>query len=309
LTALADKHWNPAIGSGNWTTPNDWIPTLPPSSLDAVSIVTNDALNRIVTFDSTANLTYQGFRLDNTGGGTNTLLQNANTFVSTYEMIGISGLGVYNQNGGTNYTFGSGTNAFYLGYGVTGAGIYNLAGGSLGVDGYEYIGASGAGTFNQTGGTHTATIFVDLGLNVGAKGVYNLSGGSLTTASLYVGDQGYGSFSQNGDASSAVITSSVPGTGLVLGFRNIASGTYTLSAGALTSALDFIGYAGVGVFNQSGGTHSVTGTRGIFLGAVPGATGIFNLSGGVTSAPNLYVGGGLSGGEFPVPIPAGYGTT
>jgi hypothetical protein len=307
LSALADKNWNPAIGSGNWSTPHNWIPTLPPSSGDNVSIVTNDALNRIVTFDSTDNLTYQGFRLDNVGGGTNTLLQNANALNAAYEMIGISGIGVYTQNGGTNFVTGSGTNALYIGYGATGAGVYNLSGGSLAVNGYEYVGASGAGTFNQTGGVHTATNFVDLGLNVGSRGVYNLSGGSLTTASLYVGDQGYGTFSQSGDASSAVITSSIPGTGLVLGFRSSAGGTYTLSAGALTSALDYIGYAGIGVFNQSGGTHSVTGSMGIFLGAAPGATGIFNLSGGATSAPNVYVGGGLSGGEFPVPVPAGYG--
>jgi hypothetical protein len=52
---------------------------------------------------------------DNIGGGTNTLLQNANGLSATYEAIGFSGIGIYNQNGGTNFVSGSGTNALYIG--------------------------------------------------------------------------------------------------------------------------------------------------------------------------------------------------
>src|ERR1051326_370052 len=65
FTALADKTWNPAVGSGNWSNTHNWIPQGVPTSLDAVSIVTNDALDRVVTFDVATNLTYPGFRLDN----------------------------------------------------------------------------------------------------------------------------------------------------------------------------------------------------------------------------------------------------
>src|SRR5438046_1853864 len=53
-TALAvEKDWNPAVGSGNWTTPGNWVQGSTPAILDTVFVVNNDATNRTITFDYT----------------------------------------------------------------------------------------------------------------------------------------------------------------------------------------------------------------------------------------------------------------
>src|SRR5215472_3453262 len=108
-TWAVEKDWNPAVGSGNWTTPGNWVQGTAPAVLDTVFIANNDATNRTITFDYTGGANFLALRLDNTGGGTNVLLQNANGMSATYEAIGFSGIGVYTQNGGTNFVSGSGT--------------------------------------------------------------------------------------------------------------------------------------------------------------------------------------------------------
>src|SRR5437588_5722843 len=63
LPALAvEKDWNPAVASGNWTTPGNWVQGSIPAGFDTVFIVNSDATNRIVTFDYTGGANFLAFR-------------------------------------------------------------------------------------------------------------------------------------------------------------------------------------------------------------------------------------------------------
>jgi hypothetical protein len=69
--------------------------------------------------------------------------------------------------------------------------------------------------------------------------------------------------------------------GITLGVDSGSSGTYNLSDGSLSSinALE-IGYSGTGVFTQTGGSQTITGTgmgQGLYMGLF--GSGAYNLSG------------------------------
>jgi hypothetical protein len=115
-----------------------------------------------------------------------------------------------------------------------------------------------------------------LGYNSGDQGLYNLSGGILTaigseeraeTASMdiggpeFVGVSGTGLFNQTGGTNTLSPTSEESGLAqLFLGLNAGSTGTYLLSGtGSLAvQGTEFIGYGGVGVFNQTGGTNTLT---------------------------------------------------
>jgi hypothetical protein len=84
------------------------------------------------------------------------------------------------------------------------------------------------------------------------------------------------------------------GGSIYLGYTNGSSGTFNLSGTGSVQAADvYVGYAGSGVFNQSGGNHSLGGF--LSLGGVPdgtgkAATGTYNLVSGSLSLNTLYVG-------------------
>src|SRR5205823_2358880 len=112
-------------------------------------------------------------------------------------------------------------------------GVYNLSGnGSLAVSGSEFVGFVGIGTFAQTGGANSAN-YLQLG-NYGGAGNYTLSStGTLSVAGYEdIGADGTGIFNQSGG-------SNVCG-GLDVGW--IGTGVYTLSAGSLFAANEFVGY-------------------------------------------------------------------
>lgn len=242
--------------------------------------------------------------------------------------IGDSGTGVFTQNGGTNYT-----GAQYISRNG-GSGSYNLSGGQLNV-GYEQIGGffsdvGSNGTFIQSGGTHRVDGQLIL---FGAGNSYNLNAGDLATVSWdYIG--GGGAFTQNGGmhysayhfqidngtyalnsgSMSAAYesigvwdvgvftqsggTHTVGGT-LALGgyaFSDVGvgagSGAYILSGGTLSANSEDIGIGGTGTFNQSGGTHTVTGT--MTLAANPGSSGTYNFTGGTLTAGTIVNNGAFN---------------
>src|SRR5262249_39459001 len=126
----------------------------------------------------------------------------------------------------------------------------------------EYIGFSGAGTFNQSAGTHSVAAFLLLSNNAGSVGTYNQSGGVNTDG------------------------------GLILGASPSSAGTYNLSNSASLTALgggEFIGQAGSGSFNQTGGDHSLEAP--MYLGYAAGGSGSYALSAGnLTVSGNETVG-------------------
>jgi hypothetical protein len=237
-----------------------------------------------------------------------------------YETIGYGGIGTFTQTGGTNSMTGAhGSLSLYVGDTGGSVGTYFLSGSGLLSASSESIGYQGTGTFNQTGGSNTVSVGLYVGDNVAsANGTYSLSGSGVLSAKVeYVGNEGSGTFNQSGGTNTVGPRVNVDGN-LLVGYAVGSTGSYTLSAGSLSAASEYIGNGGSGIFNQSGGTntivssgyglvlgygvgsgtYSISGgtlsleaTDGIYVGIAPGAaTGVFNISGGqVTCADTLSV--------------------
>ena len=229
--------------------------------------------------------------------GTGSLVSNST------EYVGYSGTGVFNQTGGTHSI--NGGNSLFVGHSEGGVGAYTLSAGSLSVSGVEYVGYNGVGSetvpsiFNHSGGTNIAGGGLVLGANAGAVGQYNLSGtGSLTSnGHEYIGNSGLGAFDQTGGAHTV---GSVPANrDLYVGYSANQIGFYSLdgSASSLTvNGNEYLGESGLGVFTQSGGTHTV-GVN-LVLGSLSGSTGSYELGGSGSSLTvhgDEYIGAGGPG--------------
>jgi fibronectin-binding autotransporter adhesin len=140
------------------------------------------------------------------------------------------------------------------------------------------LGSNGTGLFNQSGGTNTVSsgqLFI--GVNSTDKGFYYLSGtGSLTATGEDVGYMGTGTFNQSGGSNSVN-----PGSALNVGELSNSIGVYTLSgSGTLSvSGYEYIGDAGSGTFNQSGGTNTINSGYTLYVGYNSVSNGTYNLSG------------------------------
>jgi hypothetical protein len=227
----------------------------------------------------------QNLIIGNNAGSTGTyVLSGGGGLVdSSNEGVGNSGLGTFNQSGGSN-TVANGFN-LSLGNNAGSTGTYLLSGnGSLAVSGGIQIGISGFGAFIQSGGVVTSG-GLQLG-NPGGTGMYVLTGGSITANMIEdIGYFGVGLFNQSGGANSS-------GGSLILGAVPGSTGTYLLSAGSLScNGSEYIGYFSVGLFNQSGGTNTLSSGGDLYLGYDGGTTGTYLLSGGIANVSgSVYVG-------------------
>jgi hypothetical protein len=238
-----------------------------------------------------------------TGSGSYVLGDGTLRVGGTY--IGSNGTGLFTQSGGTHTVSGTGTAGLIVGYNG-GSGTYNLGGGSLGVSlRGEFIGSAGFGNFSQSGGTHNVSSSNAISLYIGHNGgvgSYTLSGGTLNVNfNESIGFNGAGHFSQTGGTHSlaAAAVGNLSPT-LVIGDSG-GSGTYDLHAGLLSitatnngqTAGVYVGSNGTGIFNQSGGTHSISGS---FLGALyvgyNGGVATYNLSGGLLHETATQFGAG-----------------
>ena len=183
--------------------------------------------------------------------------------------------------------------------------MYTLAAATLIVPGYESIGQgfSAVGSFTQTGGTHSVASLVIGDIDDyenGGSGSYSLSGSGLLTVTGYEsigqGLQTSGNFTQTGG------THSVPS--LVIGGvddnDNGGTGFYVQGGSGLlaVSGNESIGqgFAAVGSFTQTGGTHSVAS---LVIGDIDeygyGGSGSYALSGSglLTVTENESIGQGF----------------
>jgi hypothetical protein len=156
------------------------------------------------------------------------LVVNGSTFV------GNAGEAQLNVNGGTS-THAS----LQVGVASTGDGTVNLKRGTIRADG-SIVADSGNGTFNQTGGTHTVTNDLILGLSAGGVGTYNQTGGSVTVGgTLFLGVAGSGDYNQSGGK--------VTATGGIA----VNSGSYNLTDSSVVTG---------GISVADGATFAATGT-------------------------------------------------
>jgi fibronectin-binding autotransporter adhesin len=138
--------------------------------------------------------------------------------------------------------------------------------------------ANASGQFIQNGSTITLQGgFIRLGVSAGSAGFYTLNGGSInyTAGEFNVGEIGLGSLNLNG--------------GTIVGTGNFADGL-----GNTTITLANISTAFTDSVNQTGGSITITGAGQLFVGNA--GIGVWNMSGGTNSVSN-YIAFGRSGGS------------
>ena len=215
------------------------------------------------------------------GSGSYTLSGNGQ-LKTTNEYVSYSSSGSFTQSGGNNAV----SSGLYIGQGGGSNGSYNLSGGSL-YAATTYVGYSSTGAFTQSGGNYSVpSLYV--GYNQFVTATYSLSGtGQLSATIENVGYNGTGTFNQLGGNNAT--------TGLYLGGVNTttSSGTYTLTNGDLSAAVEDIGLAasaagGTCSFTQSGGVNSVSTV--LYIADNSAVHGLYTLSNGLLAAPIEYVG-------------------
>jgi hypothetical protein len=285
--------------SGVWSGNAGWSQGTPPANGDSALITNPAGAASTITFDPTVLSGNLGqFTIDNTAGGSITVVQTANTLTSATTIVGSSGSGAFQQTGG-NHNAGN----LFLGFLTPSAsGTFSLGGpASLSVGGIEVVGYNGSGTLNQTGGNHSVGGTFFAGINAGSSGVYNLTGGSTTLGGdAYFGQSESGSLGTlnlSGSALLGVVGNEFIGNAgvgvvhhtagghaidgnLYLGNNAGASGSYALgnSASLAVQGSETLGSSGSGTFTQTGGSHSVAGSLYLaFAGA--NSSGRYTLSG------------------------------
>jgi hypothetical protein len=309
-----DKYW--VAGDGVWSVADNWGPTGVPVAGDVVYLsapatVTydhslNPGLGTVNIGSDTGNVLFDHSAGTLTIGGNNSLIVNGGSggtqqYAATYNLsgtgvlvkelfevkIGTTGLGYFNQSGGTFQLSG----ALYLGDEATGRGAYTMTGGEItagptGLAGIVLGEWGGRGDFLQSGGTVTIDNLT-LARQEGSSGYYTLSGDqavALNLATASVGARGIGVFTQNGG------THTVTGE-LIVGEYPTGNGTYNLNSGILTANNLFVGSGGSGVFNQTGSSvHTVLNDLIIGQDTFSQGTSTITDNGSLTVGGSLHLG-------------------
>ena len=281
-------------GNGFWDNGANWNTQVVPGTLptqypqyDNVYLTQSDSINRTVNFANPGPYYLRNVTIDATGTGAIAFSQSQdNLYVVGSIYAGYDGTGVYNQSGGKTYIYGSGVR---LGVNANGTGTYNLSDGYIQTSSATTIGVAGIGTLNQTGGINAPdALFV--GYSAGSVGTYNLVAGTFYLSgagSVQIGMSGTGIVNQSGGTFNPVIST------ICLGCSASGNGIYNLSGGSFGVTGLFIGDAGSGTFNQTGGSSSA-------YEIIMGTSGTYNLSGGTLMAREILSNGTInySGGEL-----------
>ena len=204
---------------------------------------------------------------------------------------GLSGNGNFIQTGGS--TLAGGLTSGYL---PGSSGTVSLGGSAnMDVTGAMTIGDQGNGVFSQSGGFELNSGLI-VGNSAGGFGTMVISGGTMWSEGVTVlGSRGNATVLQNGGtynqyenlflavAAGGVANYSLSNGGTLHVVSSTVNGT-TYFGG------EYIGDYGPATFNQSGGSHIVDVY--FYLGAQPGGSGTYNLSGGTLSCPAQNIGGG-----------------
>ncbi len=237
-------------------------------------------------------------------GGTDVFAQSGGTLTTTASVVGVSGVGLFNQSAGTHTVNGTLTVGQYN----VATGTYNLTGGTLtaqaaaagpttyltsNASGYAPTGAY-RGTFAQTAGSFTVAGNLDLATLAGGTALYTLSGSAtaanVSSAALRVGVGGTALFSQTGGTNTVTGDLSLADDAGAVGTYNLSGGV--LQAGSISLGVGSLGTLGFGnpavaTFTQTGGTATVAGTLALGVGSQSQATYTMTGGGLTTGQTNL----------------------
>jgi fibronectin-binding autotransporter adhesin len=275
-------------GSSNWNNSANWSSNAVPGAGDIVNVTGTNGFSFTVSYDYTGSaLTVGTLTIDLTNSGATgsaALSMTGNTLSSVNEMIGVSGVGLFNQSGGANSVAGG---TFYIGQTASGTGTYLLSGGAFSIFGGtgEVVGDLGAGTFTQSGGSNSSSLLT-LGAIGGSAGTYSLSGLShLNVTNEIIGSAGKGTFTQtNGQ--------NICGNEVDIGRSAGSIGSYTIGGTGASLVAEGSMYVG----GSSGGAGGA-GTLTVNVGATVGTGSTLEVFGGTADAINLN-GGTIATGSF-----------
>jgi hypothetical protein len=255
--AATDKSWN--VGTGNWGSSGNWLPSGVPTSNDIVW------LNRLV------------------GGQRGVVSVSGTGFASPVSVnirssneLDIANFSALSVGGDVIVGYDSSVGFVNINSPQPGIGFFN---GQMTVGNTLRLGFSSAlGIVNQNDGTMTVNQLVRVGDRQASSpifpgsGRYNLSGvGVLNAARLEVGFGGDSNqFAADGE------------------FNLSGNAVLNVSLGAQTPDPRIGGGAGTGNFNQTGGTFNCP-FRVVEIGGATGP-GVYNFSGGVFNAPGVSLG-------------------
>ena len=219
--------------------------------------------------------------VDNAGGGSNLVVIDAGTTLSTSSSAtaGLVGKGTFKNFGGVQQT-----PVLRLGERAEGHGTYQISDTrQLSVQ-TLIVGQGGTGVFQQGGGTVNVSSAVQVGFVQGGSGSYTLGSGTLNAAAavLSIGMDGTGVFTQNGGAAALAnvrLGSSASGNGLY----HLTGGTVVADSIAVGGTLSTA--AGTGRLNITGGQMTIAGTAKIWN--TPDTA--VNLNGGTLSVGILSI--------------------
>lgn len=259
---------------GTWNSPTVWNIGRAPIVGDSVSVVSTGTANFFVK----GNTSYAAPGLaslllnNSSGAGFVVLDYSKNLVVSGTTIVGSSGWGAIEQNGGNQshgvLSLGDSQSTSY--------GEYNLMKGNLSA-GDIIMGNAGSGVFNQNKGSVIVTDDLIIGNNSNFDSLYHLANGKMTIAdSTIIGAAGNGYYEQyKGTADLGA---------LVLGQTAGQTGNARQLGGTARTDSVTVGVSGTGYYTQDSGNHSIAGN--LTLGSAAGGTGFYGLGNG-----NLDVGG------------------
>lgn len=257
------------------------VGTAPDRSAQAVA---QHALITAAAQQSAGHRSFDQLRIDSARPGARYHLEGGSLHARSL-VIGERGFGEFRQSGGSVRVAGRAT----LGKHAGSLGRYHLDAGTLDADALV-VGDAGIGEFTQSAGITRIQQKLVVGADASGVGRVEMRGGTLSTGEIEIAASGTGSFHQTGGeievkpASNSVPSRptatdhNAPTAGRVTIARTAGSnGLYQLADGALTARELFVGDAGRGAFQQSGGRSQFNS---VTVGSARSGTGYVQLDGG-----------------------------